>query len=94
MIAFGRRVAAYMDSITERHPNLGREKVWCTIDGLKLYLQGAPNQTIQERFTMDGHTTTMSHLCFAFARMEQFQLLFLMSLDQCMTVRLQSLVNI
>ena len=43
-------ITAYMDSFTERHPNLGREKVWCTIDGLKLYLQAVPNQTIQERF--------------------------------------------
>ena len=56
-----------MESIAERHPNLGREKVWCTIDGLKLYLQAAPNCTIQERFyngwTHDHYVTNVMVFC-------------------------------
>ena len=41
---------SYIESIAVKHPNLGTQKVWCTVDGLKLMLEQAPNSTIQEQF--------------------------------------------
>jgi hypothetical protein len=56
----------FMNAISEKHPNLGAEKVWCTVDGLKLMLEQAPNSIIQERFyngwTYDHYVTNI--LCF------------------------------
>jgi hypothetical protein len=56
----------YTQAIAGKHPSLGAQKVWCTIDGLKLMLQQAPNSTIQEQFYngwMHDHYVT-SVLCF------------------------------
>jgi hypothetical protein len=56
----------YTQAIAGKHPSLGAQKVWCTIDGLKLMLQQAPNSTIQEQFyngwTHDHYVTSV--LCF------------------------------
>ena len=58
------KIEAYKHAIQERHQRL--ENVWCTIDGLKLKLQQAPGQCIQERFyngwTHDHYVTSV--LCF------------------------------
>ena len=40
------KIEVYKHAIQERHQRL--ENVWCTIDGLKLKLQQAPGQCIQE----------------------------------------------
>jgi hypothetical protein len=42
------KIKAYMDSISERHPKL--LGVWCTMDGLKLLLEQAPESIIENRF--------------------------------------------
>lgn len=59
-------IQRYMNAIAEKHPNLGSEKVWCTVDGLKLMLEQAPNSIIQEQFyngwTHDHYVTNV--LCF------------------------------
>jgi hypothetical protein len=56
----------YIDAIAGKHPSLGAHKVWCTVDGLKLMLQQAPNSMIQEQFyngwTHDHYVTNV--LCF------------------------------
>jgi hypothetical protein len=59
-------IRGYMEVIAEKHPHLGTEKVWCTVDGLKLMLEQAPNIMIQEQFyngwTHDHYVTNV--LCF------------------------------
>ena len=56
----------YTDAISAKHPHLGNHKVWCTVDGLKLMLEQAPNTLIQEQFyngwTHDHYVTSV--LCF------------------------------
>jgi hypothetical protein len=56
----------YTHAIAGKHPSLGAQKVWCTVDGLKLMLQQAPNSMIQEQFyngwTHDHYVTSV--LCF------------------------------
>jgi hypothetical protein len=60
------KIDGYIAVIAEKHPNLGTKKVWCTMDGLKLMLEQAPNSTIQEQFyngwTHDHYVTSV--LCF------------------------------
>ena len=57
-------IEEYKDAINSRHPPL--KEVWCTMDGLKLKLQSAPGQKIQERYyngwTHDHYVTSV--LCF------------------------------
>lgn len=58
------KIEEYKNAIQQKHRKL--ENVWCTIDGLKLKLQQAPGQCIQERFyngwTHDHYVTSV--LCF------------------------------
>ena len=42
------KIKEYMVSIAERHPKL--DGVWCTMDGLKLLLEQAPESIIENRF--------------------------------------------
>jgi hypothetical protein len=42
------KISEYMDAMGSCHPLLA--DCWCTMDGLKLYLQQAGNAVIQERF--------------------------------------------
>ena len=59
------QIQQYKAAINERHPNL--KDVWCTMDGLKLRLQQAPNLKIQGMYyngwTHDHYVTAV--LCFA-----------------------------
>lgn len=58
------RIREYMDAVAAKHPRL--QGVWCTMDGLKLYLQQSPKTVIQNRFyngwTHDHYVTNV--LCF------------------------------
>jgi len=80
----------YIDAIAGKHPSLGAHKVWCTVDGVKLMLQQAPNSMIQEQFyngwTHDHYVTNV--LCFL---MGQFPLLHLICQDPFTTALLLSM---
>ena len=79
-------IETYKSAFAARHPLLN--DCWATMDGLKLSLQQSGNSFIQEKYYNGwGHTTTMSLMYFVSVLMEQFQLLFLMFLDQFTTVR-------
>ena len=58
-------IESYKNAISEKHPRL--ENVWCTMDGLKLCLQQAPAQEIQERYyngwTHDHYVTSIFCFC-------------------------------
>jgi hypothetical protein len=41
---------SFVSSIGEKYPRLAQEKVYCAMDGVKLYLQQAGDAKIQERF--------------------------------------------
>jgi hypothetical protein len=81
----------YTQAIAGKHPSLGAQKVWCTIDGLKLMLQQAPNSRFKCNFTMVGRMTIMSQVCFVSVPMEQFPLLHLICQDLFTTALLQSM---
>ena len=84
------KIESYKAAFAECHPLLN--DCWATMDGLKLYLQAAGNSDIQVRcyngWTHDHYVTSV--FCFCPDGTIPF---FLMSLDQCTTVRLQNLVK-
>ena len=58
-------IRMYQQVIQERHPNL--QGVWCTMDGLKLYLQQSGNACIQNNFyngwTHDHYVSSVLVFC-------------------------------
>ena len=58
-------IRMYQQVVQERHPNL--QGVWCTMDGLKLYLQQSGNACIQNNFyngwTHDHYVTNVIVFC-------------------------------
>ena len=55
------KIEEYITAVSRRHPILGKERVWCTADGLKLLLQKTGNPVLQNRFyngwTCDHYVT-------------------------------------
>lgn len=53
----------YIEAISDRHPNLGRERVWGAMDGLKLHLEQSGDHIIQNMFyngwTCDHYVTNL-----------------------------------
>jgi hypothetical protein len=58
-------IRRYQQAVRERHPAL--ESVWCTMDGLKLYLQQSGDSTIQNNFyngwTHDHYVSAVIIFC-------------------------------
>ncbi len=40
----------YVKAIESKHPALKEKKVWCSMDGLKLYIERPPDETIKSRY--------------------------------------------
>ncbi len=57
------KIESYVSAISARHPALGNKRVWCSMDGLKLYLEEAPSFYVQRRFyngwTHDHYVTSV-----------------------------------
>ncbi len=56
-------IESYVFAISSQHPVLRKRRVWCSMDGLKLYLQEAPNFYVQLNFyngwTHDHYVTNV-----------------------------------
>ncbi len=40
----------YVRAIESKHPALKETKIWCSVDGLKLYIERPPDKTIQSQY--------------------------------------------
>ncbi len=40
----------YVRATESKHPALKEKKVWCSMDGLKLYIERPPDETIQSQY--------------------------------------------
>ncbi len=75
-------IESYLSAKSSQHLTIGNRRVWCSMEGLKLYFKEAPNFY----FIMAGLMTVMVYLCLSLLQMEQFQFHFSISLDVFMTV--------
>ncbi len=57
------QIMEYVKAIESKHPALKDKKVWCSMDGLKLYIERPPDETTQSRYyngwTHDHYVTNV-----------------------------------
>ncbi len=57
------QILKYERTIESKHPALKEKKVWCSMDGLKLYIERPPDETIKSRYyngwTHDHYVTNV-----------------------------------